>query len=27
VRQVNDLKVAKAKIPFKTVAEVDAHIK
>ena len=27
MRQVNDLKVAKAKIPFKTVADVDAHIK
>jgi len=27
VEQVNDLKAAKAKIPFKTVAEVDTHIK
>jgi hypothetical protein len=27
VQQVNDLKAAKAKIPFKSVAEVDTHIK
>jgi hypothetical protein len=27
VQQVNDLKAAKAKIPFKNVAEVDTHIK
>ena len=26
-QQVNDLKTAKAKIPFKNVAEVDTHIK
>lgn len=26
-KKINDLKAAKAKVPFKTVAEVDAHIK